>query len=84
MIEWARNTAESENSNDYIYKPSNYYLEEIEARKSELQGEKSGLYTLTDAYRQEREEQILMYNWNFERAKVYEATHNLKPDGIHQ
>lgn len=69
---------------EYVYTCSNYYRDEIAARQAELNGEMMGFYTLTEAYRKERIEQIKEITWKLTRAINYENSNNLNPDGSHK
>ena len=65
----------------YTYVCSNFYKEEIAARKAELQGEKDGLYQLSEWYREMIEKSIRYHIWDMERALEYEKNKGRNPDG---
>lgn len=69
------------NTSNYVYRCSNYYYQEIEARKAELAGESAGLYVLPDYYREQREVNIEMHKYDLERSLDYEQRNGLNPDG---
>lgn len=70
--DFAKAYANSEDKKIYEYKCSNYFKDEIEARKAELQGEKDGLFVLSNDYRQKRLDGILESTWSMERARNFE------------
>jgi|GEM_PF-4471894 len=69
---------------DFLYRPSNYFKDEISAIEAELRGERHGWYVLSDEYRQEREDRLdelrarLSQALDFERDYGY---HGRNPDG---
>ncbi len=72
---------ERELSLEYTYKPSNYYLNEINAYTSELEGEKAGYWSYTEEERQEKLDRIANYTDSYDRAKEYENKNDYNPDG---
>lgn len=71
-VSWAKAYADHEDKKTYEYKCSNYYKDEIAAREAELQGEKDGLFVLSNSYRQDRLDGIKEYTWHMERALNFE------------
>lgn len=65
----------------YTYVCSNYYKDEVAARKAELQGEKDGLYVLSDNYREIQSTTTAFFELLVDRALKYESLNNLKPNG---
>jgi hypothetical protein len=68
----AKAYADGEDKAIYEYKCSNYFKDEVAAREAEIQGEKDGLFVLSNDYRQKRLDGIKQYTWFMERALSFE------------
>lgn len=65
----------------FIYAPSNLAKEELEAYKAQLKGEKSGLYVLSDACRDNLEVRIAQLKATYKRRRAYEKKQGLGKSG---
>jgi RHS repeat-associated protein len=65
----------------FRYAPSNLALDEISSYKAQLDGEKNGLFKLTDEARTEFTKRISTYTEIYNKRKDYEEKHNLNSDG---
>jgi len=66
----------------YIYRPSNFYLNEIDAYKAQLQAAIDGIFPVDNEYLEiEIKERILDYTDKYNRAIEYEKNNNYRPDG---
>lgn len=67
---------------NYIYRPSNFYLNEIDAYKAQLQAAIDGIFPVDNEYLEiEIKERILDYTDKYNRAIEYEKNNNYRPDG---
>ncbi|MEM6628048.1 MAG: hypothetical protein AAF694_00170 [Bacteroidota bacterium] len=65
----------------FVYAPSNLTLEEIEAYKGQLQGEKLGLYSLSPTAKKSIEFRLYQLKQTYELRRAYEEENGLGRDG---
>ena len=65
----------------FKYAPSNLTLEEIEAYKGQLEGEKRGLYTISPTGKKSIEFRLYQLQQTYKLRREYEREHGLGTDG---
>ena len=65
----------------FVYAPSNLTLEEIEAYQGQLEGEKLGLYTLSETAKKSIQFRIYQLEQTYRLRRAYEKDHGLGKDG---
>lgn len=79
--EFVRMCLEGVLNDSYEYRPSNYQLNEIDAYKAQLDGEKNGWWTFSNEERTDYQNRLDQYKASYERALEYEKNNGLNPDG---
>ena len=80
--EFMKSLIKIELGESFSYACSNYWESEVKAREAEIQGEKDGLFILSDSYRERTFQMIDEYKFSESRAIRYEIINGYNSNGI--